>query len=263
MAYLGSEFIEHPVRVGEIFVSCDKMDIISAIGLGSCIGVMAFDPEISVGGIAHIQLPNSSDMGSFRSRRPYANADKGIAELLRQLQKHGASKKRLVVVLAGGAQIGKGDDYFKVGLKNQEACIQILDKHRLAIHKKRLGGNSWRSVKLHLITGQISIREKNGALELINVPGVLKRKTIDFAENFRIKNAKDIEKALAHLTHNPESVKAKASLKVNNLEDIKRVLSHLAQEENKGPKDKSPKTQNNLSDIFNILKPIIHPTNEK
>ena len=92
-----------------------------------------------------------------------------------------------------------------------------------------MGGDSWRSVKLHLATGQISIRGKKGALELINIPGVSNRKPQADAEKLVLKSAKDIEKALVHLTQKQLSSPSREDQNANSVTDIKRVLEHLTQ----------------------------------
>ena len=89
MENIDQELIEHPVRVGEVYAAKDTRYIISAIGLGSCVSVVAFDPTVNVGGIAHIQLPDSTEMSSSKSRRPFANADKGIPELFNTVETFG------------------------------------------------------------------------------------------------------------------------------------------------------------------------------
>ena len=48
------------VGLGEVEVSKDPLVVLAAHGLGSCIGVLAYDPIAKVGGLAHILLPDST-----------------------------------------------------------------------------------------------------------------------------------------------------------------------------------------------------------
>ncbi len=41
---------------------CKAPDMITTLGLGSCIGIAVYDPVTKVGGLAHIMLPDSKQM---------------------------------------------------------------------------------------------------------------------------------------------------------------------------------------------------------
>ena len=41
---------------------CRDPDIITTLGLGSCIGIALYDPSTKIGGLAHIMLPDSTKM---------------------------------------------------------------------------------------------------------------------------------------------------------------------------------------------------------
>ena len=71
--------------------------------LGSCIGIAIRDPITKIGGLAHIMLPDSTQIKN--NTNLYKFADTGIDELIRLLILKGASKQRLVAKIAGGAQM--------------------------------------------------------------------------------------------------------------------------------------------------------------
>ena len=39
---------------------CKSPDMITTLGLGSCIGIALYDPVTKIGGLAHIMLPDST-----------------------------------------------------------------------------------------------------------------------------------------------------------------------------------------------------------
>ena len=58
--------VETMVRMGEIAASRAAGEVLVAIGLGSCIGLVLVDSGTSVAGLAHVMLPESSgDASSY------------------------------------------------------------------------------------------------------------------------------------------------------------------------------------------------------
>ena len=58
---IGSVFAQRiVVGVGDMAVSNNTNMTISTYALGSCVGIVAFDPFVNVGGILHIMLPDST-----------------------------------------------------------------------------------------------------------------------------------------------------------------------------------------------------------
>lgn len=76
---------------------CRDPDIITTLGLGSCIGIALYDPSTKIGGLAHIMLPDSTKMRNNSNIAKFA--DTGIEELLNRMIKAGAVKSRLVARL--------------------------------------------------------------------------------------------------------------------------------------------------------------------
>ena len=46
------------IGVGDVAVSNNQQVVLSTYALGSCIGVIAYDPFTKVGGILHLMLPD-------------------------------------------------------------------------------------------------------------------------------------------------------------------------------------------------------------
>ena len=103
------------VGLGEVKVSNDPSVVLTCLGLGSCIGVAAYDPIAHVGGMAHIVLPHSNDRNGQSSSK---YADIGVPFLFEQVEKAGGKRSRLIIKIAGGAQISKArglEDSFQIG----------------------------------------------------------------------------------------------------------------------------------------------------
>jgi chemotaxis protein CheD len=109
-------------------------------------------------------LPDSS-LGSGRGKdNPYVYADTGVVLLVERVLQLGASKHRLQVHLAGGAQVIDDAGIFNIGKRNHLSARKALWKAGLMVHEEMVGGSVFRSIRLEVETGKISVREGNGRL---------------------------------------------------------------------------------------------------
>lgn len=141
----------------------------TCLGLGSCIGLVAIDEQADVCGMVHIMLPEH-----FKDKpidKPGKFADTGIPELLKQMEKLGAVKSRLVMAYAGGAQVFKfGNDSnsrMDVGARNGEAVAKILRGMGARILATDVGGSNGRTVVVSSADGNVRVRTVNGGEKTI------------------------------------------------------------------------------------------------
>ena len=103
-------------------------EILVTYALGSCVGVCLYDKVSKVGGLSHIMLPDSTTIRNS-SQNIAKFADTGIDELVRQMEKLGARKARMVAKIAGGATMftfqGR-NDMMQVGERNVQAVKKKL-----------------------------------------------------------------------------------------------------------------------------------------
>ena len=143
-------------------------EIITTLGLGSCVGIALYDPLKKIGGLAHIMLPDSTQIKNNENIAKFA--DTGIAELLRQLIAAGASKTRLVAKLAGGAkmfQMSSATTLGTVGERNVDVSRLYLKKNGIRIIAEDVGLNYGRTVELHCETGEFYIKSVGKDLKII------------------------------------------------------------------------------------------------
>ena len=135
------------VGMAEVKITRCTDDVLIALGLGSCIGVCAFDPQTGVAGMAHIVLPESA--GHVAS--PGKFADTAIPLLMEEMSRRGALISRIRVALAGGAQLfafnGSGPR-LEIGPRNAAAVQEQLQKRQITVVATDLGGNTGRTVHL-------------------------------------------------------------------------------------------------------------------
>ena len=128
-------------------------------GLGSCIGVSLYDPQLKIGGLLHIMVPDSKQARS--SDNPAKFADTGLPLMLEDVLKLGASRSRLVAKIAGGAQMfafANATDIMRVGARNAEAITKLLQEEHIPLKAQDVGGTYGRTVSIDLNTGLYTVR---------------------------------------------------------------------------------------------------------
>ncbi|MDR0948843.1 MAG: chemotaxis protein CheD [Lachnospiraceae bacterium] len=139
---------------------CISPNGVTTLGLGSCVGIALRDPTTKVGGLAHIMLPDSTQIRN--SQYNVAKfADTGIEELVKQMERSGAKRRNLVAKIAGGATMfhiqGKSDAIL-VGKRNVEATKEKLKQMGIPILAEDTGLNYGRTVTFYPETGEFRIR---------------------------------------------------------------------------------------------------------
>ncbi|GAB6988937.1 chemotaxis protein CheD [Paenibacillus pini] len=134
--------------------------VIRTLGLGSCVGVTLYDPELKLAGMAHIMLP-SSEIAREGQLNIAKYADTALPALMDKLLALGASPSRIVAKMAGGSQMfafaGSGDT-MRIGPRNVESSKLILMELRVPLLAEDTGGNYGRTIELDCSTGILSIR---------------------------------------------------------------------------------------------------------
>lgn len=147
------------VGVGDVKLSGNTGETLVTYGLGSCIGVTIWDPVTRVGGLLHFMLPESQSDPEKARKNPALYADTGIPLLFRSAYQLGADKQRLVVRVAGGAQVLDGNGVFNIGKRNYLAMKKIFWKAGVLVHAEEVGGNASRTLRLEIATGKLLLQE--------------------------------------------------------------------------------------------------------
>ncbi|MBW1670868.1 MAG: chemotaxis protein CheD [Deltaproteobacteria bacterium] len=153
------------VGISDLKVSGNIGDMLITYALGSCIGVAVYDPGVKVGGLLHFMLPDSSIDCNKAQKNPAMFANTGIPLLFKSCYKMGAEKKRMIVKIAGGASIMDDINYFRIGQKNITALRKIFWRNGVIIDGEDIGENHNRTVKLHISTGKILVKNSANVFE--------------------------------------------------------------------------------------------------
>jgi chemotaxis protein CheD len=146
------------VGVADMVVSNDSSAEIVTYSLGSCLGITIYDPVRKIGGLLHLMLPDSTIDAAKAVNVPFMFVDTGVPRLFHAAYNLGADRSRLVVKVAGGAQLLDQQGIFNIGIRNFDALGKLLAQNGLKAHATDVGGLSSRTVRLDLTTGLVTVK---------------------------------------------------------------------------------------------------------
>jgi chemotaxis protein CheD len=145
------------VGVAEMQASQQPGDIIVTHALGSCLGIAVYDPVAKVGGLLHAMMPLSEINAEKAQTNPYMFIDTGVPTFFRELYALGGNKNRMVVKVAGGANVHDVTDHFAIGKRNYVLLKRILWKNDVLIRGEDVGGKNARTMYLEIGSGRVWI----------------------------------------------------------------------------------------------------------
>lgn len=156
---LASLFSQHVVvGVGDMAVSDNPDVTLSTYALGSCVGLVAYEPQRQVGGLLHLMLPDSTISAEKAARQPAMFADTGLPLFFRELATFKILPGRVRLLMAGGANVILGRDPFRIGERNVQATAAYLGSHSHPLRHAAIGGSVNRTLHLELATGVVRIK---------------------------------------------------------------------------------------------------------
>lgn len=136
----------------------DISAVLTALGLGSCVGICLYDRTARVAGMAHVVLPDSS---ARKDEPPGKFADTALPVLIEEMLQFGASRWRLVAAISGGAQLftfASDPARLGVGARNAKAVTDGLERHGIPVLARDLGGSQGRTMRLSAVDGRVSVK---------------------------------------------------------------------------------------------------------
>ena len=134
-------------------------DILTTIGLGSCIGIVLYDLVNKIGGLAHVMLPDSKTITNNSNIAKFV--DTAIVDMLEKMRKLGANRIHIKAKIIGGAQmfaVVSQNDKMKIGERNIESALKILKELNIPIIAQETGKNYGRTVEFDISTGNVLVK---------------------------------------------------------------------------------------------------------
>ena len=148
------------IKVGMADLKIAKApDVLTTLGLGSCVGIALYDPMTKIGGLAHIMLPDSTQIKNNENKAKFA--DTALDVLLQEMQNVGARKTRLIAKIAGGAhmfEFKNMNDMMCIGARNVAAVLQALEQKNIPVIAQDTGENYGRTIELETQNGILRVK---------------------------------------------------------------------------------------------------------
>ncbi len=141
------------VGISDMKLSREPADVLITYSLGSCIGLVIWDPVVKVGGLLHYMLPEARLDDARAKARPFMFASSGIPMLFKEVYRLGGAKNRLLVKAFGGAQIMDSAGVFNIGKRNYQIMRLMFEKNNISLASEDVGGTLNRTVSLEVGSG--------------------------------------------------------------------------------------------------------------
>ena len=149
--------MKHVVGVADMAVASKPGDVIVTHALGSCLGVVVYDPVARIGGLLHVMMPMSSVNPAKAKSNPFMFVDTGVPTFMTTLFDAGVDRRRMVVKVAGGANVHDNEDRFAIGKRNYTVLKKLLWKNNVLIEAEDTGGSHPRTMSLDIDSGVVTL----------------------------------------------------------------------------------------------------------
>ncbi len=151
--------MESTVGMGEIMVA-ESPNLLKAVGIGSCIAVMLYDRDTTIGSLAHIVLPCIEE--AHNKSHPARFTDVAIGMMIDEMKRQGAHIQYIRAKIFGGAnmfpEIISSDSTMDIGKRNISAVREELKKHNIEIIAEEVGDHIGRTVLFNTEDGSVVIK---------------------------------------------------------------------------------------------------------
>lgn len=159
------------VRISEHVVAKDH-ERLKSYGLGSCIGLVIYDPQKKIGAMAHVLLPNAAGARARPKSAKYASS--AVNLLVEELARAGCGGKTLLAKIAGGANmfpekfnLSCGGPGRSIGERNVRAVKAALARRKVRLVSEEVGGECGRTVEFNPRTGEMIVYKSSGEVKVI------------------------------------------------------------------------------------------------
>lgn len=141
------------LKPGEFFASKTPYKVKTL--LGTCVSICLFDKSLRIGGINHFMLPE----GKSDPELPAKYGDQAFKFLLEKLKKHGVKQSSLKAKVFGGADNTTGfARSSRIGERNVEKAIELLELEKIPVIAQNTGGNLGRKIFFYTGTGNVYMK---------------------------------------------------------------------------------------------------------
>ena len=156
--YYDSYFGLHAAKIGPGDLYASKRNILIVTVLGSCVSACLRDPLAQIGGMNHFMLPERAGNSTLLSE-PARYGAHAMEMLINNLLSMGARRERLEAKVFGAGRVLPGMS--DVGARNAQFALDYLERERIPVKARDVGGEHARKVYLFVETGRVLVKEIN------------------------------------------------------------------------------------------------------
>lgn len=154
--YYDSYFGLHAAKIGPGELYASRRNILIVTVLGSCVSVCLRDPVARIGGMNHFMLPERMG-GTKLVSEPARYGAHAMEMLINNLLSMGAQRERLEAKVFGAGRVLPGMS--DVGARNAEFALEYLERERIPVKARDIGGNNARKVYMFIEPGRVLVKE--------------------------------------------------------------------------------------------------------
>lgn len=143
------------VRMGDVAVAGNPTTL-RALGVGSCVVITLYDPQLRIGALAHAMLPSDARRKGHRTR-DLRYVDMAIDEMLARMATLGSKREDIEAKLVGGADMFP-DFSSDVSKSNVLSAKEQLKKVGIKVVGEAVGGSVGRSVEFSPVSGIVTVK---------------------------------------------------------------------------------------------------------
>ena len=145
-------------------------DSLETQALGSCLGIVLYDPNVKIAGMCHAMLPDIKEAISDSHSRPTKFVNSSILFMIDVLSGKGASPSALLAKIAGGSNMFPeifSRPEMTVGHRNVESAKTVLRESNIKIVGEDTGGSRGRTIIFDTNTMGLTVRTISGSTKVI------------------------------------------------------------------------------------------------
>jgi chemotaxis protein CheD len=156
--YYDGYFGLHATKIGPGELYASKRNLLIVTVLGSCVSVCLRDPVTRIGGMNHFMLPEHTGNETLVSE-PARYGAHAMEILINNLLSIGARRERLEAKVFGAGRVLPGMS--DVGARNAVFALEYLERERIPVKARDVGGERARKVYFFVETGRVLVKQIN------------------------------------------------------------------------------------------------------
>ena len=149
------------INVGIADIKVGQGDVVLRTTLGSCVGIVLYDPDLKIGGISHIMLAKDPT-GKDNIKSPHKYGETALPELIKMMKDAGSPIGKFSCRMFGGASMFKGinSNFLQnIGEQNIQIVKRFMEEHKIPILVEDISGNEGRTISLYCDDGRVLLKK--------------------------------------------------------------------------------------------------------